>query len=73
MKTQLEMIVFLLKANIIQLLEIGLHNSDENIKEVYGGEQGLVNLLDRYFHLLDEFNLMLKFEKENAKTRESEE
>lgn len=43
-----EIIVDKVKDNIIQLLQIGLYNTDENIKEVYGGEQGLLNLINGY-------------------------
>lgn len=42
------------KENIYQLLSIGLHNTDENIKEVYGGEAGLLNLIRGYFCLLED-------------------
>lgn len=63
-----EIIVDKVKDNIIQLLQIGLYNTDENIKEVYGGEQGLLNLINGYWRLLDEFNLLMRYEK-NEKTK----
>ena len=42
------------KDNINQLLWIGIHNNDENIKNVYGGERGLLELIKGYFTLLED-------------------
>ena len=35
-------------ANIEMLLQIGLGNSDESIEKHYGGEQGLLDCIERY-------------------------
>ena len=52
-----DMCIELARANLFQLLWIGLNNSDENIKEVYGGEEGLSNLLYKYFNLMDDLTV----------------
>ena len=44
------------KQNINQLLYIGLHNTDENIKNVYGGEHGLLKLIQGYMCLLEDLH-----------------
>ena len=49
-----EMIIQETKKNIYQLLIVGLYNSDGNIKNVYGGESGLLNLIRGYFCLLED-------------------
>lgn len=52
-----DMCIELTRANLFQLLWIGLNNSDENIKEVYGGEEGLANLCYKYFNLMDDLTV----------------
>lgn len=52
-----DMCIELARANLFQLLLIGLNNSDENIKEVYGGEEGLSNLCYKYFNLMDDLTV----------------
>lgn len=42
------------KENIVQLLEIGMVNSDANIKEVYGGEMGLLAIIKGYMTVLED-------------------
>ena len=42
------------KENIVQLLGIGMVNSDANIKEVYGGEMGLLAIIKGYMTLLED-------------------
>lgn len=51
---KLDRMIDLTKDNINQLLWIGIHNNDENIKEVYGGERGLLELIKGYFTLLED-------------------
>ena len=53
-KVTTEQLIDKTKQNIYQLLTIGLYNSDVNIKEVYGGEGGLLNLIRGYFCLLED-------------------
>ena len=53
-KVTTEQLIGKTKQNIYQLLSIGLYNSDENIKEIYGGEGGLLNLIRGYFCLLED-------------------
>ena len=53
-KVTINQLIHLTKRNIQQLLFIGLNNSDANIKEVYGGEVGLLNLIRGYFCLLED-------------------
>ena len=42
------------KENIVQLLGIGMANSDANIKEVYGGEMGLLSIIKGYMTVLED-------------------
>lgn len=42
------------KENIVQLLGIGMVNSDANIKEVYDGEMGLLALIKGYMTVLED-------------------
>ena len=51
---KLDRMIDFTKDNINQLLWIGIHNNDENIKEVYGGERGLLELIKGYFTLLED-------------------
>jgi hypothetical protein len=51
---KLDRMIDLTKDNINQLLWIGIHNNDENIKEVYGGERCLLELIKGYFTLLED-------------------
>ena len=53
-KATIDSIIHLTKCNIHQLLLIGIHNSDENIKEVYGGEGCLLSLIKGYYGLLED-------------------
>lgn len=53
-KATIDSIIHLTKCNIHQLLLIGIHNSDENIKEVYGGEHALLQLIRGYLCLLED-------------------
>ena len=53
-KVRTEQLIDNTKKNIYQLLSVGLYNSDENIKEIYGGEGGLLNLIRGYFCLLED-------------------
>lgn len=53
-KATIDSIIHLTKCNIHKLLLIGIHNSDENIKEVYGGEGGLLSLIKGYYGLLED-------------------
>lgn len=53
-KATIDSIIHLTKCNIHQLLLIGIHNSDENIKEVYGGEGSLLSLIKGYYGLLED-------------------
>lgn len=46
--------ISLTKDNINQLLWIGINNNDENIKNIYGGERGLLELIKGYFTLLED-------------------
>ena len=55
------------KNNMFQLLSIGLHNSDENIRTVYGGEAGLLNLIRGYFGLLEDLQAFKYREEEERK------
>lgn len=52
-----DMCIELARANLFQLLWIGLNNSDENIKDVYGGEKGLIELCYKYFNLMDDLTV----------------
>ena len=63
MKPTIDTMIYHTMLNIDQLLIIGVNNSDDNIKEVYGGEQGLLRLIQGYFELY----------KELKKCKESEE
>ena len=51
MKPTIDTMIYHTMLNIDQLLIIGVNNSDDNIKEVYGGEQGLLRLIQGYFEL----------------------
>ena len=66
---KLDRMISLTKDNINQLLWIGIHNNDENIKEVYGGERGLLELIKGYFTLL-EYMQGLKFRIEKYENKE---
>ena len=54
MKPTIDTMIYYTMLNIDQLLIIGVNNSDDNIKEVYGGEQGLLRLIQGYFELYKE-------------------
>ena len=61
-----EMIIQKTKKNIHQLLIVGIYNTDESIKRVYGGEGGLLNLIKGYFCLLEDLQAFKnREEKEN--------
>lgn len=47
------------KRNMLQLLNIGIYNTDENIKQVYGGERGLLDLLRGYLCLIEDLSAFL--------------
>jgi hypothetical protein len=65
-KTTTEQLIDKTKQNIFQLLTVGLCNTDENIKDVYGGEGGLLNLIKGYFCLLEDLQAFkTREEKEN--------
>lgn len=50
---KLDRMIDLTKDNINQLLWIGIHNNDGNIKEVYGGEKEVcLNLSKAILHFL---------------------
>ena len=53
-KVTIDQLIYFTKRNIHQLLYVGIYNSDANIKEVYGGEVGLLNLIRGYFCLLED-------------------
>ena len=54
------------KNTIGQLLTIGIVNSDEAIKETYGNEGNLLNLIKGYFCLLEDLQAFKQRErKEN--------
>ena len=50
------------KKNIIRLLTIAIVNSDEHIKDTYGGEHALLNLIKGYFCLLEDLQAFKKRE-----------
>ena len=54
MKLTIDSMIYHTMLNIDQLLVIGVNNSDDNIKEVYGGEHGLLRLIQGYFELYKE-------------------
>lgn len=54
MKPTIDTMIYHTILNIDQLLVIGVNNSDDNIKEVYGGEWGLLRLIQGYFELYKE-------------------
>lgn len=54
MKPTIDSMIYHTMLNIDQLLLIGVHNSDDNIKKVYGGEHGLLILIQGYFELYKE-------------------
>ena len=56
MKPTIDTMIYHTMLNIDQLLIIGVNNSDDNIKEVYGGEHGLLRLIQGYFELYKELN-----------------
>lgn len=64
-----EMCIQMARANLFQLLRIGIVNSDENIKDVYGGEEGLANLCYKYFNLMDDLTLYRNREEQNGKRK----
>lgn len=66
---KLDRMIDLTKDNINQLLWIGIHNNDENIKEVYSGERGLLELIKGYFILLEDMQ-SLKFRIEKYENKE---
>ena len=51
MKPTIDTMIYHTMLNIDQLLIICVNNSDDNIKEVYGGEQGLLSMIQGYFEL----------------------
>lgn len=53
-KVDIDALIYFTKRNIFQLLYIGIYNSDENIKTVYGGEGGLLSLIKGYYGLLED-------------------
>lgn len=48
------MLIEKVKENMYQLLVIGILNSDEAIKQTYGGERGLLELLKGYQCMLED-------------------
>lgn len=54
------------KANIYQLLHIAMHESDEHIRATFGGEEQLMNLIERYVKLLDHLKNMETWEESNG-------
>lgn len=49
-----KMLIHEVKRNMFQLLQVGIFNTDENIKQVYGGERGLLELLKGYQCILED-------------------
>ena len=68
---QTEQLIELTKDNISQLLLIGMCNSDERIKQTYGGERELLQLIKGYFCLLEDLQAFKKREEgENGAKKE---
>ena len=53
-KVDIDALIYFTKRNIFQLLYIGIYNSNENIKTVYGGEGALLSLIKGYYGLLED-------------------
>ena len=52
------MLVDMAKKNMYQLMLIGIVNSDEAIKETYGGERALLELIKGYFCLAEDLTVL---------------
>ena len=61
-KVSTRMLIDEVKRNMFQLLHIGIFNTDENIKQVYGGERGLLELLKGYQCMLEDLTALLERE-----------
>lgn len=57
-----KMLIHEVKRNMFQLLQVGIFNSDEHIKQVHGSERGLLELLKGYQCLLEDLNGLLERE-----------
>ena len=64
-KVSTKMLIDEVKRNMFQLLNIGIFNTDENIKQVYGGERGLLELLKGYQCLLEDLIGLYEREQKN--------
>jgi hypothetical protein len=52
------MLIDIAKRNMYQLMVIGIVNSDEAIKETYGGERALLELIKGYFCLTEDLTAL---------------
>lgn len=52
------MLIDIAKRNMYQLMVIGIVNSDEAIKETYGGERALLELIKGYFCLAEDLTAL---------------
>ena len=59
-----KMLIHEVKRNMFQLLQVGIYNSDEHIKQVHGSERGLLELLKGYQCILED--LIDLWERENG-------
>ena len=50
------------KLNIKELLQIAYADTDRHIEEHYGGEQGLLAVIEGYIHLIEELGELQKEE-----------
>lgn len=54
----------LILTNISQLLEIAVGASDEHIRKTFGGEHGLLELIEGYFDLAEQADLLFQEDSE---------
>lgn len=57
-KVSTRMLIDEVKKNMFQLLQVGIFNSDEHIKQVHGSERGLLELLKGYQCLLEDLTAL---------------